>query len=233
MQRRLAALLPILALVLAACGAGDTPDDYFPLTPGRQWQYRVERTTMDGTRALRHAVRTLGVPPGMEVSGVRETLSGQRLLYVHDDGAIARLKTTRDARGTDIAHRVTVLPARLAPGTRWQSRSETSVLENTGPPWETLFRISVPLVLDYEVAAVDASVDTPAGRFDDCVLVTAHGSTSADVGNYIGRTAIEVNTREWYARDVGLVRLEREETTGATALSGGRLVMELDTWSDD
>ena len=70
-------------------------------------------------------------------------------------------------------------------------------------------------------------------HFDDCLLVTGRGQAQADVGNYIGRTMVEIEVREWYAEDVGLVRMERDEKTGAAALSAGRLVMELDTWSDD
>ncbi|MEQ8233124.1 MAG: hypothetical protein RKL32_15555, partial [Gammaproteobacteria bacterium] len=74
---------------------------------------------------------------------------------------------------------------------------------------------------------------TPAGRFDGCLLIEGRGNTSAEVGNYIGRAAINVTSREWFAPDVGLVRLEREERTDAKALSAGRLVLELDDWRVD
>ena len=106
----------------------------------------------------------------------------------------------------------------------------TAVLENTGPPWETLFRIRVPVTMHYRVAELGQSVETPAGRFSDCALVVGQGSANADVGNYIGRTSIEVSSRAWYARGVGLVRLERDETTTADAISAGHITMELLAW---
>lgn len=216
-------------LCLAGCGEDVTPQRYFPLSPGHHWQYRIERTTMDGTQRIRHAVWTAPVPATLDVSGVRETLGGQRLLYVDDDAGIERLRAA-PAGGHD---RELVLPATLARDARWQVRGTTTVLENTGPPWETLFRVEVPVELAYRIESLAASVDTPAGRFDDCLLVTAAGRAHADIGNYVGETEIAIEIREWYARDVGLVRMERRETSGAAALSAGHLVMELDTWSDD
>ena len=111
---------------------------------------------------------------------------------------------------------------------QWPGVSRTAVLENTGPPWETLFRVDVSVDMQYRVEATAERVITPAGAFDDCVLIAGHGAASADVGNYIGRTEITVTSREWFAPDVGLVRMEREETTTASAISGGSLVMELE-----
>ncbi len=228
-------LLVLSALtLLAACGQHDAGERLFPLEPGREWQYRVVRTTMDGTRELRHVVRAVDVPPGSELSGLRTTLDGRRLRYVRTAEGLFRLgdDATGGARRAGPASGAPrlVLPDATAPGTTWQSPEVTSVLENTGPPWETLFRITVPVAMHYEVVRDDATIETPAGRFDNCLLIEGRGSTNADVGNYIGHAAIEIRSREWLAPGVGLVRLERDERTDATALSTGRLVMELDRW---
>lgn len=220
-------------LCLAGCGEDNGPQRYFPLAPGHHWQYRIERTTMDGTQHIRHAVWTAPVPATLGVNGLRETLGGQRLHYVVDADGIERVALPPAGAPADGQARVLVLPATLAPEVRWQAPGATTVLENTGPPWETLFRVDVPVELAYRVESLAASVDTPAGHFDDCLLVTATGTARADIGNYIGETEVAIEIREWYAPDVGLVRMERRETTDAAALSAGGLVMELDSWSDD
>ena len=72
-----------------------------------------------------------------------------------------------------------------------------------------------------------ASVVVPAGRFDECLLVSGHGTTTADVGNYLGRTEIKVSTEDWFAPGVGLVKSIRTELTSSDALNFGRLSMEL------
>ncbi len=232
---RHARLVILLVLPLfAACGQDDAGERLFPLEPGREWQYRVVRTTMDGTRELRHVVRAVAVPSGSELSGLRMTLDGRSLRYARTAEGLFRLGddaagSTRHAGPAPGAPRL-VLPDAVAAGATWQSRDVTSVLENTGPPWETLFRITVPVPMRYEVVRDDATIETPGGRFERCLLVEGHGSTNADVGNYIGHATIEIRSREWFAPGVGLVRLERDERTDAAALSAGRLVMELDRW---
>lgn len=227
--RRRRCALAALAVVLGACG-NERPANYFPLDPGRHWQYRVERTTMDGTRELRHAVATRAAPP--DYAGIRETLGGALYYYVRDDEGLWRVAPdrqaatgSRTATGPEL-----VLPATPDVGRAWQGKTTTAVLENTGPPWETLFRIAVPVAMNFRITATDAVVDTPAGRFEHCLEVVGEGRTNTDAGNYIGRTVIEVRSTEWYAPGVGLVRLEREERTAAEALDHGRLVMALDRW---
>ena len=143
---RLVRLVIVLALpLLAACGQHDAGEHLFPLEPGREWQYRVVRTTMDGTRELRHVVRAVEVPSDSELSGLRMTLDGRSLRYARTAEGLFRLGdgaagSTRHAGPAPGAPRL-VLPDAVAAGATWQSRDVTSVLENTGPPWETLFRI--------------------------------------------------------------------------------------------
>lgn len=223
--------LLVLAALLAGCDREADAAHYFPLEPGRSWHYRIERTTMDGQRRLRHAVHSRVVPQGVTADALRVTLDGRPYLYAVDPQGIFRLNPPAAERAApDHAEPVLILPHDFATRSDWQAWSVTAVLENSGPPWETLFRITTPVHMRYRVETFDATVETPAGRFHDCLLVSGQGAANIDVGNYIGRTRVDVATREWFAPGVGLVRMERDEKTGATALSGGRLVMELDRW---
>ncbi|MEX2479756.1 MAG: hypothetical protein WD928_02745 [Gammaproteobacteria bacterium] len=227
-------LLAVLAALVSLAGAGCERSagaaHYFPLEPGHHWQYRIERTTMDGHRELRHVVQTGKVPPGAAFDAMRITAGGLRYLYEVDDAGIFRLdlRPALPVRGEP--QRTLVLPHQLDETSSWQTQSHTAVLENSGPPWETLFRITAPVAMQYQVEQTDAAIDTPAGRFEGCLVIRGVGSASVDAGNYIGRTRIEIASREWFAPGVGLVRMERDETTGAAALSGGRLLVELDRW---
>lgn len=220
------ATLLLTAALLGGCGKANVPERYFQLGPERTWFYAVERTTMDGTTELRHSVTNRPVAAPTH-DAVRETAGGGQRRYQRRDDGIFELA---GAEAGAAARDVRLLPGVVEPGTRWHSPGTTVTLENSGPPWETLFRIRVPLTMEYHVAATGEAVRTRAGRFRDCLLVVGHGRTNADVGNYIGRTDIEVTSRAWYAPDIGLVRLEREETTSAAAISAGRINMELIAW---
>lgn len=227
-------LLAVLAALVSLAGTGCEQSaggtDYFPLEPGYHWQYRIERTTMDGHTELRHVIETGSVPAGAAFDAERITAGGLRYRYELDEDGIFRvdLQTLGSARGAP--ERTLVLPHHLDETSAWETRSHTAVLENSGPPWETLFRITAPVAMQYRVEQTDADIDTPAGRFEGCLVIHGVGSASVDAGNYIGRTRIEIASREWFAPGVGLVRMERNERTGAAALSGGRLLVELDRW---
>lgn len=220
---------PLLAVALlaglTACDSSQRAAAFFPLEHGRAWHYRISLQTMDGERQLRHSLANRRGASEQPTSVIRTSTSGREHQYIEDAGAIYRLHPEPDAPGRHL-----VLPASPAKGMTWQAPTLTAALENSGPPWETLFRIVVPVDMTYTVSSTTASVATAAGRFDNCLLIVGEGRTNADVGNYIGRTDIAVNSREWFAPGVGLVKMERYETTGASAISEGRLTMELAAW---
>lgn len=229
---RLAAALVLLTL--ATCGDSPRGGAYFPLTPGAQWQYRIGRTTMDGVAQLRDLIKIDALTPG-EPADLRSsvTFDGQRFTYQVTNEGIYRVGV-QHAHGSTLAEdtqRQLVMPAKPALDQQWHRRSVTAVLETQRPPFESLFRVQVPVEMHYRVASLHAAVTTPAGDFNNCLLVRARGTAAADFGNGIGPSSIEVTRAEWYAPNVGLVRMEHHERTSAPALAAGAIVMELDHWS--
>lgn len=233
-SRHAVPLLLALTALLAGCGQDRAQGGYFPLQPGYSWQYRVLRTTMDGARELRHALSVPEPAPNAPADlHVRATLDGQRTLYRDTEDGIYRvgIERRRGRRLPEDEEQQLVLPRDLDAAREWRGKSTTQLIESSAAPWESLFRVQVPVEMHYHVAARDEEVDTPAGRFTRCVRVDGAGETRTDVGSGLGETSINVSTREWYAPGVGLVRLERDETTSAKALARGSLVMELDGWN--
>lgn len=218
-------------VLLAGCGQSDIDQDFFPLSADIHWQYRVERTTMDGTSELRYAIssRVQAGDEG-EAMAVRETIDGQRYYYRTDTDGVYRVgERPHDARAISYyAAKRLVLPRVPKPSQQWRGMTRTAVLESAGPPWETLFRINVPVEMHYRVESLAEIVETPSGTYSGCLLLSGFGKTSTDVGNFIGLTEIEVTTKEWFAPRVGLVRMERTERTDTETLNFGSLVMELD-----
>jgi hypothetical protein len=224
----------LVLLTLVACQDRHVGSDYLPLSFGSQWQYRIERTTMDGVRQLRDLIEVS--PPAPDQAAdlrSRATLGGQRFTYKLTAEGIYRVgvQRTRGPQTLTDTQQQLVMPAKLAIDQQWQGHSLTTVLESSAPPWESLFRVQVPVTMHYRVARLDAEVSTPAGAFDHCLLISGHGSAAADFGNGIGAAKVEVTSHEWYAPGVGLVRMERHERSDAKALRAGALVMELDHWS--
>jgi len=218
--------------VLAAC-EGANPS-YFPLDDGRYWQYQIEKTTMDGAVTQKYLLQTIAVQTinDLRVSGQR-TVDGNIYFYQTDANGVRRIGHQVDG-GAEIEAQdpaLIVLPNDPKIGSQWTQLTHTKVLENSGPPWETLFRIIEPVQMDYKISSTNDTINVPAGEFRGCLKVSGFGSVNVDVGNYIGRMQISVEITQWYAPSVGLVRSHRVESTDASALTGGSLMMELESYS--
>ncbi len=81
--------------------------------------------------------------------------------------------------------------------------------------------------MEVTVASLSETVSVPAGTFGNCLKITRSGSMMKDAGNYVGLTLVNVEETSWYAPGVGLVKLERIETTQSDALDQGSLLIEL------
>jgi hypothetical protein len=79
----------------------------------------------------------------------------------------------------------------------------------------------------YTLGALDVSLDTPAGRFEQCVRVD--GQMELMLWHDDTRTykPTPLLTREWYCPGVGLAQFERDEPTTAQFFQGGHLRMRL------
>lgn len=217
------------SLLLTACTGEE--HSFFPLSSGHTLHYDVTKTTMDGTFGQKYIIETLSETNWQGTASVpMVSAGGEQYLYQRSGAAIYRVAfKSRDAVSF-VAHASPhlVLPQKLQLGSAWQQATHTKLLENTGPPWETLFKIVQPVDLEFTVDALDVAVTVPAGIYQNCLKVSGFGETNVDVGNYIGRTVISVEVEQWYARGIGLVKSLRTETTTADAISKGTLAMELE-----
>lgn len=217
--------------VLLGC-RGSSPDhEFFPLFADLQWLYRVERQTMDGNAELRHSVSTVTSPGGqLETSAIKETLTGHRYYYeINEDGVFQVGEAVHDAKG--IAYhkqKRLVLPSGPTLSKNWLGLTHTVVLESSQPPWENLFRIHVPVHMRYKVESVSGQIETPAGKFGGCVIVSGFGSGQANIDSFTNAVEVSVKTMEWFAPGVGLVRMKRWERSDTESLSHGYLGVELD-----
>jgi len=57
--------------------------------------------------------------------------------------------------------------------------------------------------------------------------ISMSGSSFKDAGNYVGLTLVNVEQTNWYAPGIGLVKMERIETTKSNALDKGTLSIVL------
>jgi hypothetical protein len=203
--RRLAPFAVAIAGLLACgcCKPGGSKD-YYPLTPGMKWEYLASGALTHG------AIVSVGnMPPsqmaGRTVTPRRSEASGKSSYdYVSSDVdgvcSIASQRVEDSAPRTHPSPRC-MLRSPIKVGTRWQTDSETAILDRKRP-------VSLLCTLESE----KESVALGSAKYDKCAFVKCTGSTYGKTGLFgTQQGTIQVTDQSWYAPGVGLVKAIRTE----------------------
>jgi hypothetical protein len=230
MTKPKASYLISFILIWLCTSCADNSDSYFPLTKGLKWQYDVTLITRDGLSNQKYMFNNLGEG---ELKGepayLRESIDGTVSYYSLSEEGTHYLGNldTNSYPPVKNEYKKIILPKDIIIGTTWQDNTITKLLQKTGPPQKTLFKIIANVPLDVKIESLDDSVTVPAGKFENCLKVSMSGSIYKDAGNYVGLTVVSVKQSNWYAPGIGLVKMERIETTERQALDKGTLLVEL------
>lgn len=230
--RYCAILLLALLSGFALHGCGREAMSFFPLEKGWRWVYSIDLTTMDGSSNKKYLVENLGrtVLKDEEVSA-RRTADGTMYYYREDANGVLRIGETLPDEPTRLySSPIVVLPNPATLSTpSWSNWEYTVALQRAGSPKaDALRKIAVQLQMHYVIVSVDNEVVVPAGRFERCLRVRGTGVTDLDLGFHVGPTTIRVESTEWYARGVGLIKAERKETTNSPIIPEGEYRMLLE-----
>lgn len=226
-----------LLVVLAACGGcGQDGDDYYPLAAGRWWYYTVDETILDEARSARYLVRNLAPREVGERRVVPQAVQTASVDFItRDEAGVVRVAQQRAGRpgvGVDDPPRL-LLPATPEDGRRWQVPSTLGLIESrTFERADRVIMRRLPVTLTKHVADRDAEVVVPAGHFTHCLRIAGEGRASVptDRGNAMAEVLVE--SSEWYAPGVGLVKVERRESSDSAFLKPGTQRLALAAWGD-
>lgn len=224
----------VLAAALAGCSSGSRTPELFPLDAGLTWRYRVTTELSDGTRSVdRLDVENLGpskFPDGMDALQRRNSL-GNHYWFVSDNAGIYRVAARSEIedrpRWDEDSPRRFVIKAPVKPGTSWQIRTLPFLLKKSFE-WPNELRHGKPIVMSMEIEAVDAKVEVPAGRYENCVLVVGRHAMKLYSDPVAGWSDVPVEQREWFCPGVGLAKLVRSEKVKSKFYVGGETVYELE-----
>ena len=207
-------------------------DEWFPLKPTWEWRYQTVKINSEGVTKGKYLIENMGE---VDVNGdnyfVRRNDYGTRLYFSRDTSGVFRIgKQTlvADAISYDPAPR-TVLPNPRSVGKTWFVDSHPYVMERLLPIRETFTRQNV-FQMTYTIESTTDTVTVPAGTFDNTLRVKATGVATvlADLAKArYGASDAEITTEEWYAKDVGLVKLVRTEDFPNELFTDGTYTMEL------
>lgn len=103
-------------------------------------------------------------------------------------------------------------------GTTWADESETKMLiEN------------IPITITSTVVSINEIVTVPAGTFEKCIKIRNSGTATKNIGNLRGEAEIKVECYEWFAPNIGLVKMILNESTSQLFMGGGQASLQLDS----
>jgi hypothetical protein len=220
--------LPVLGL--AGCGDGDV--GYFPLEDNWRWGYRVTiGTEGSGDRSYRFFVVNLPRQTLADAPAVPRLAHDGRVHYYATQADGVRHVASR-AEGDELTLEPPgqyVLRQPFEPGTKWQVASRTYLLKKHAL-FDTMAPIEANVELEYTIETVDAVVSTLAGEFAGCLKVRGLGSTSFTLGPDLGKVPVSIETVGWFAPGVGLVKMERRESSYPENPGNVRIVQELEVF---
>lgn len=228
MLLRRAALALGAALLAAGCQNGDAPAGYFPLAEGLGWRYQVINATPLRREEGELRIVNLGRQTlDGETYWVRRTDTGNRyyLQQRHDGIVRAAWQTAADAQlNKDREQRYVVkLPAQA--GARWKYHQQTYLLKRASSAEDLEQR---RYLAEWKVLATDATVETPAGAYENCLHIRGRGVAIVYRRLSTVTDRVTLTTDEWYAPEVGLVKLTHtEKPDHKNYLHGGEVTMAL------
>ena len=190
-------LVVLFVLGISGWAWGASPDSYFPMKDGMRWEYQFKVVDLKSQKQLGtgKAIKKNLAPTELKGTKVvpqvysfyepASVLKQETTSYVAKDGAgfyVVARKGTSDKEPKIIPTKYYVLKFPLTKGASWKQEVEGFILQDT-------------------VEATDASVQVPAGTFNNCLKVKKLYFTPKNPATPVKETDF------WFAPDVGNVKV--------------------------
>ena len=104
----------------------------------------------------------------------------------------------------------------------WQTNDLTTLVMKLG--YDRIYRTLLPIKINNKVISNDETLKVGNKLLRNCLKIEGVGQTSYNPGPPLKNINIEVKKTEWYAPNLGLVKLIREETSDSETM--GRVYYE-------
>jgi hypothetical protein len=213
------------ALAVSSCSPKPEQDSYFPLEDGRSWTYRVTKTLDEANEPSIDLLE-------LSARGLQDSDNGVDYWFRSDASGIFRIasKNALDKElKTDNPPRY-VLKKPYAVGTQWEASTVAYILQRKNEVPKEIRYTHKPVMMVYRIDALDQKVQTASGAFEGCIRVLGEAKIKLYVDALFSWRDMPLFSTEWYCPTVGLVRVERVETSPSRTLRGGTMTLDLVQW---
>ena len=121
-----------------------------------------------------------------------------------------------------------VLPNPINVGDKWEVDSKTYLILKRYPYYD--YRATTNFKINYEVISKKEFIETPLGKFNNCIYLKGTGKTKFIGDSEIGAIEINISSEEWYAKGIGLVKSVRTEETNSDLFGKTVMVQTLESF---
>lgn len=235
MFKKLRLIIIASSLLLCACSEKTIGDKYFPLQEGLSWKYDVTTQYVTESSQSKLAINNIGkVNLGDKSYYIRRTSSGIDYYINFDDKGIYReaIRTLVEMKPRLDEEKRYIFKYPLSIDSHWITSSQPLVLLNVFPFRQRATGLHFPM--SYKIESLNNSITVPAGVFENCLKIIGEGVAEVYTDAVNGFNEIKIVSEEWYAPDVGLVKMVRYEMDGeiikisdTPAYLGGHTKLEL------
>ncbi len=232
-RRRGCALVALaFAAFVAGCGPAGGDKSFFPLDEGRSWTFQVTKNVDEATEPdVDTLTFTMKGSQKLESGPAQRRLSSNGVDYFlrSDEQGIYRVgsRNSLDENPKPDNPPRFVLKKPYVVGTQWQANTMPYILQRRNEFPKEVRYTTKPIMMVYAIAALEQKVETPAGKFEGCIKVVGEAKIRLYVDAAFNWREIPLFSTEWYCPGVGLVRVERLETSPSKFMRGGTQTLDL------
>lgn len=160
---------------------------------------------------------------------LQQTASSISALLEQQDDGIYQVGSTQHGEHSLNATPVMIMPIPLTVGSRWQAPVQTELLEWRKYSLEKIDRgMQIKLQMEYICTELGAVIETPAGSFQNVAVIKGHAERRMEFTGDTGFIVIKIDSIQWYAPGIGLIKSERIESVDRREINPGEAVTVLE-----
>ena len=102
-----------------------------------------------------------------------------------------------------------ILAFPLLEGTEWITKDITTIKLVLG--FDRIYNTNLPFELTNKIVKTNETISINGRKIRNCIKVSSYGKTSFLPGPPLDKINIEIISNTWFAKDLGLIKYEREE----------------------
>lgn len=102
-----------------------------------------------------------------------------------------------------------ILAFPISEGTEWITEDITSIKLKLG--FDRIYNTNLPFELKNKIVKTNETLLINGKRVRNCIKISSYGQTSFLPGPPLKKINIEITSHTWFAKDLGLIKYEREE----------------------